>query len=93
MTDLELKIKAWCDKEYPRDLPGRLRKLGEEFGELAEAVARGQRKEIIEEAGDCGLILKDICGILNVSLDDAIETKLFIKQALAEREEVRLGGA
>lgn len=88
-----MKIKDWCDKAYPRDLPGRIRKLGEEFGELAEAVARGQRKEIIAEAADCGFILKDICGILNTSLDDAIETKLFIKQALAEREEVRLGGA
>lgn len=65
--------------------------MGEEFGELAEAIARGQRKEIIEEAGDCGFILIDICGLLGASLSNAIETKLYIKQALKDREEAAHG--
>lgn len=86
MTSLEVKIYDFCNERYPRDLPGRLRKLGEEFGELAEAIARGQRKEIIEEAGDCGIILSDICALMDASLVAAMDTKLWLKKALEERE-------
>jgi NTP pyrophosphatase (non-canonical NTP hydrolase) len=38
------RIKEFADLRWPdRDLPGRMRKLGEEMGELAEAVARLHR--------------------------------------------------
>ena len=86
MTNLETKILDFCNERYPRDLPSRLRKMGEEFGELAEAIARGRRKEIIEEAGDCGIILTDICALLNASLVAAMDTKLWLKKAIEERE-------
>jgi NTP pyrophosphatase (non-canonical NTP hydrolase) len=87
MKILEKKVKEWCDSEFPRDLPGRIRKLGEEFGELSEAMVRGQKKEIIAEAGDCGLVLMDICNLLGASFSASMETNMFIKQALKQREE------
>ena len=37
-----------------------LRKLGEEFGELAEAIVNGAEKEICYEAADIHLILIDL---------------------------------
>lgn len=86
MTTLELKIFDFCNQRYPRDLPSRLRKLGEEFGELAEAIARGRKKEIIEEAGDCAFVLADICALQDASLSAAMDTKLWLKKALEERE-------
>lgn len=86
MTSLEMKIFNFCHARYPRDLPSRLRKLGEEFGELAEAIARGRRKEIIEEAGDCAIVLTDICALLDASLVAAMDTKLWLKKSLEERE-------
>ena len=83
---LEDKVSGFCNERYPRDLPSRLRKLGEEFGELAEAIARGRKKEIVEEAGDCGFVLIDICKLMGSSLSAAIDTKLWLKKALEERE-------
>ena len=81
MTDLETRIKQWADGAMPdRTLASRLRKLGEEVGELAEAVCNlGPNKPdtngyfsdlyapAAQETADCAIVLSDICSLLGFS--------------------------
>jgi len=87
MTDLEQRIFRFANERWPdRDRAGRMRKLGEEFGELAEALIRGDETEICMEAADCGIVLADLMGLSGVSLNAAMEAKLIVVQ---RREHVR----
>lgn len=88
-TELEQRIKSFADKRWPdRDVPGRVRKLGEEFGELAEAVARMNINEPTEdgindvmiEAADCAIILADLLALLDKSLTIAMIIKMEINE-------------
>lgn len=80
------RIKEFADLRWPdRDLPGRIRKLGEEFGELAESVARmeGARgtdtvteemwmdllANMVMEISDCSIVLQDILIVAGVTGD------------------------
>jgi len=79
------RIKEFADLRWPdRDLPGRLRKLGEEFGELSEAIARlcGMRPGLVDEeehlnllanmtmeVADVAIILQDILIVAGVEGD------------------------
>jgi len=61
MNDLERRICAYGDRNWPdADVAHKLRKLGEEFGELAEAIVRGDRLEIQLEAADMAILLTHI---------------------------------
>jgi len=96
MQQLEEQIKQWADGSMPnRTLASRLRKLGEEFGELAEAVV--QRTDVSEnapnrinhaaasnvarEAADCAIVLSDICSMLGYSLSGVMTGKFAEVQA------------
>lgn len=76
-TDLELELAQWHYALFGDvDLPKTLRKLGEEFGELAEAIANRNGTQIVEEAADCALVLTHIVrGISNGGLQDAMRRK------------------
>jgi NTP pyrophosphatase (non-canonical NTP hydrolase) len=77
MTQLEQDIKTWADDRFGhRTTTGRIRKLGEEFGELAEAVAEADRTKIIEEAADVGMVVSDMLALIGVSFSEAMATKL-----------------
>jgi NTP pyrophosphatase (non-canonical NTP hydrolase) len=79
MTNLELEIKRFADQQWPgRDVADRIRKLGEEFGELAEALLRGDQEAAFLEAGDCGIVLTDLLALLGKSLTVAMMVKLDI---------------
>lgn len=89
-TELEQRIKTFADSRWPeRDIPGRIRKLGEEFGELAEAVARMDQSmptedevnDVILEAADCAIILTDLVALLDKSLTIAMMIKIEIVEA------------
>ena len=67
----------------------KIRKLGEEFGELAEALAEyiaaancsdgefeARKQALKDEAGDMGIVLADFCILVGFSLDDAMRQKL-----------------
>jgi len=52
MVTLEQEIKQWADSRWPtRTLASRLRKLGEEVGELAEAVCQAEATRMAEHGG------------------------------------------
>jgi len=87
MQQLEQDIKYWADSRWPtRTLASRLRKLGEEVGELAEAVCllpgtgRASR-EAAREAADCAIVLSDICSLLGYSLSAVMQEKFAEVQA------------
>jgi len=82
VTGLEQEIKSFADRKWPgRDLAGRLRKLGEEFGELAEAIARGEMEEAYLEAADCGIVLADLVALMGKSLTIGMMVKMEINKA------------
>ena len=61
MTRLEEQIKAWHDECYgPVSTWPTYRKLLEEVGELAEALASGDETWINEEAGDVAFVLTNL---------------------------------
>ncbi len=90
MTALELEISQAADRRWrKRTIANRLRKLGEEFGELAEALMElagaanasdGEfercKQAVRDEAGDTGIVLADLCALAGFSLDEAMRQKL-----------------
>lgn len=102
MTALELDIAQTHDRLWrKRTVSNRIRKLGEEFGELAEALAEyiaavncsngefeARKQALKDEAGDMGIVLADFCILVGFSLDDAMRQKLAktkAREAEAER--------
>lgn len=84
MQQLEQEIKQWADGKWPaRTLASRLRKLGEEVGELAEAVCYVPEHDLpaylgeaaAREAADCAIVLSDICSLLGYSLSEVMREK------------------
>lgn len=82
LTEFEAEVMAFADERFGhRTLGGRIRKLGEEFGELAEAVialqqGTGSVDAIAAEAADCNLVLTDLLALLKRSLAAASKAKL-----------------
>lgn len=69
-----------------------IRKLGEEFGELAEAMGQKDKDRILEEAADMGILLVAICGLYDASLTAKMFKKISIlrKKAIKEvKNEIR----
>lgn len=92
MTRLEQDIKQFADERWPsRDVAGRLRKLGEEIGELAEAVAHYEYNRAINkcgelavwnvrlEAADVGIVLTDLLAVLDGS---SLQEMMLVKMAM-----------
>ena len=67
---LDRDIEAWADEQWPdADLAAKFRKLGEEVGELGEALARfsaekERRRWALPEIADCGIILSHMARML-----------------------------
>lgn len=84
--DLQRRIKVWADARMPdRDVPSRLRKLGEEHGEFNEAVARfmsnptsANKIHAGAEAADMALVLMDTLGLMGMSLLECMRVKMHV---------------
>jgi phosphoribosyl-ATP pyrophosphohydrolase len=72
---LEKKLCGLANRNFKRDLARRLKKCGEEFSELAEAIVNGDRDSILEESADVSFILMDICQLAGGSLTKAQRAK------------------
>jgi NTP pyrophosphatase (non-canonical NTP hydrolase) len=75
MNPLAQQIVDFADANFKRDLPSRLKKLGEEFGELAEAIAKGDQVSARLEVADCAIVLTDIAHLLKSDLDYLMQHK------------------
>lgn len=57
IKQLQDLISDWAESEFPdADIGVKFRKLGEEVGELGEALIGGRSKDIIHELCDCILV-------------------------------------
>lgn len=73
---LQNRITTWANDRMPnRDIPSRLRKLGEEHGELSEAVTRyllnptsANKLKAGIEAADMALVLMDTLAMMDMNL-------------------------
>ena len=82
--ELERSIKEFADAYWPNRTPAtRIRKLGEEFGELAEAYAEyranprfGSVANVKSEAADVAIVLIDLLALMGGSLDYEIRKKM-----------------
>ena len=78
MTDLDLlahNIEKWAvvrglDKANPRD---QFLKVAEEFGEIAAAMARGNKEELIDAIGDTYVTLTILAMQSGTSIEDCIK--------------------
>jgi hypothetical protein len=100
MKHLQQRIKTWADKRMPeRDIPGRLRKLGEEHGEFGEAVTRYMMSPTADnaiaagiEAADMAMILTDSLDMMGLSLLKCMQLKMQIIEARPIEEFVEFKG-
>ena len=82
--ELERSIKEFADTHWPNRTPAsRIRKLGEEFGELAEAYAEyranprfGSVALVKSEAADVAIVLIDFMALMGGSLDYELHKKI-----------------
>ena len=82
---IQQQIKQWREEKFPvADIWDIYRKLLEEVGELAEAIARHReciygdeeiryRKQLELEIGDVGVVLMGIAGEIGIDLIEAIK--------------------
>ncbi len=62
MTNLELQAQSWHENRFGKTvkIPETYRKLLEEVGELGQALMKQDHENIVEEVGDCALVLMHI---------------------------------
>jgi NTP pyrophosphatase (non-canonical NTP hydrolase) len=94
-----LQLRRFVKKnEIPRDLASRVRKLGEEIGELSEALINGDLSAILTETGDSINVLVDMLMInwgdgprASVGVYPFLIENLKAKAAKYDQGEQRLG--
>ena len=100
MEQIQQRIKVWADARMPeRDIPGRLRKLGEEHGEFGEAVMHYMMDPTPDnaiaagvEAADMAMILADTLGMMGLSLLTCMQLKMQIIEERPVEEFVEFKG-
>jgi NTP pyrophosphatase (non-canonical NTP hydrolase) len=65
MNTIETELRAFANQHLRRDIPSRVRKLGEELGEFHEALAAGNTDGAVKEAADVALVLTDLVDLLS----------------------------
>lgn len=75
------QIPAFCDA----GTPGAIRGLGEEFGELCEAMIVGTKEDVCSEAADMAFVLAGMLAAKGESLTAWLEKKVVRAEANVER--------
>lgn len=75
MKDLIIKIEGWAVKRnlHMADPSKQTLKLGEEFGELCEGLAKGRPEQVKDSIGDMLVVLTILSMQLGTSLEDCAE--------------------
>lgn len=93
MTELEAEIVAFATQNLRRDIPSRVKKLGEEFGELVEAILNNKQGDALEEAADMGIILSDLVWLISSgtsTLSMEMAAKLTVVQSRRYQNGIRV---
>jgi NTP pyrophosphatase (non-canonical NTP hydrolase) len=74
-ADLEMKIVQWSEarKIIPNSTAkAQMIKLKEEILELQAGIADNDMEEIVDGIGDCGVVLINICALLDINFVDCL---------------------
>lgn len=76
MHVLTEKIKVWAKERNLQnaDPSKQILKLGEEFGELCEGMAKNRPGQIVDSIGDIYVVLTVLCLQLGIPIDECIKT-------------------
>ena len=74
LNKLTDEIRQWSKdrKLHIADPAKQVLKLGEEFGELCEAMAKGRFEQVIDSVGDMYVVMTILCQQLKVNIEDCI---------------------
>ena len=74
LNELTDAIRKWSEdrKLHIADPTRQVLKLGEEFGELCEAMAKGRFEQVIDSVGDMYVVMTILCQQLKVNIEDCI---------------------
>lgn len=67
------EILEYFNGKFGTRLSSRMRKLGEEYAELVDAVNSGRREDIVDELADLNAVLFHIAGILGLTQDELLD--------------------
>mgnify|MGYP001385163562 CR=1 FL=1 len=75
LNELTDAIRKWSKdrKLNIADPTKQVLKLGEEFGELCEAMAKGRFEQVIDSVGDMYVVMTILCQQLKVNIEDCIQ--------------------
>ncbi|MEV2286961.1 MazG-like family protein [Paenibacillus larvae] len=75
MSDLAVKIRTWAvDRNlHVADPNKQVLKLGEEFGELCQGMAKGKPDQVIDSIGDMYVVLTILSMQLDLKLEDCVQ--------------------
>ena len=74
LNELTDAIRKWSKdrKLHIADPTRQVLKLGEEFGELCEAMAKGRFEQVIDSVGDMYVVMTILCQQLKTDIEDCI---------------------
>lgn len=76
MQELTAKIKVWAEERnlHTADPNKQILKLGEEFGELCQAIAKNRKKAAVKDAiGDMYVVLTILSLQLDIDFEECVE--------------------
>ncbi len=98
---IDKEIQTWAEAKWPdATLPNKLRKLGEEFGELSEAIAfhtqfpkaEGWRCAVKWEIADCAIVLSHMARMIGEERLEDLMLEKFIVLLRRDEEEAAVEG-
>lgn len=74
IDDLTIKIENWARKRklHQADPAKQTLKLGEEFGELCEGLAKGRKEQVKDSIGDMYVVLTILAMQMNLNIEECI---------------------
>lgn len=75
MDDLTNKIRKWATERnlHTADPNKQMLKLGEEFGELCQGMAKNKPRQVIDSIGDMYVVLTILSMQLNVDVENCVQ--------------------
>lgn len=74
IDDLTMKIEKWARERnlHQADPDKQTLKLGEEFGELCEGLAKGRKEQVKDSIGDMYVVLTILAMQMNLNIEECI---------------------
>jgi NTP pyrophosphatase (non-canonical NTP hydrolase) len=76
LEELTVKIKQWAsDRGLDTADPNKqMLKLGEEFGELCQGMAKGRKDQVIDSIGDMYVVMTILSMQMGINIEDCVQS-------------------